>query len=217
MILYHGTTSVFLEKILKEGLRCLDSFDFGVYLTNSKEDALGFAKYQIEKQKWIDKSGGEPVVLSVDVPEEKLEKGIREGTFIYHGNPIMNIKVVGKKASIIDYPRETLDPDVWIQSKESITLQPKVEQTLLDSVFSALDDLDLDEDSLKELYVYGSILTTQYTNSSDIDSRIVLKKEPVNEKYPELIGEDLADFLGEAIKGVKIEGSDHVINFSIII
>lgn len=59
MLLYHGTNSIRLEKILQEGLS-------SPYLTNSESLASYYAEVSYEEE------GGEPILLEVEVDETKL-------------------------------------------------------------------------------------------------------------------------------------------------
>ena len=67
MILYHGTSSVFLTKILTEGLRSYFHDDNHIYLTSNMSEARGWAEMRVLERTDATGHGGAPVVLEVCV------------------------------------------------------------------------------------------------------------------------------------------------------
>lgn len=122
------------------------------------------------------------------------------------------------QASAIDYVREELDQEIWNISGEQVSLQPKVQDQIEDIVYSAIDDLDLPDNSVKDIFIYGSILSNQYNSETDVDARVVLDPEIVYEKYGEKItGDDLFDLTQDTIHGILLADTKHPFNATIII
>jgi len=123
-----------------------------------------------------------------------------------------------KFASILDYIRETLDRDIWDLSEKEVKLQPHVKDQIEDIVYSAIDDLELPDDAVKDVFIYGSILTNQYNPKTDIDARIVLDPEKVYERFgKEITGDDIFDLIIEQVHGIPVGHTKHPLNCSVII
>jgi predicted nucleotidyltransferase len=120
-------------------------------------------------------------------------------------------------ANILDYARDDLDQNIWNTKEDKITLQENIRNEILDIVYSAVDDLDLTYEAVKQLYIYGSILTNRYNSRSDLDVRIVLDKEIVNIMYPNATGDDLYELIKDKIHGVKLLDTDHLFNATLYI
>ena len=121
-----------------------------------------------------------------------------------------------KTHSVIDYVRDDLDSDVWAISDKSILLQSNIRGQILGIVYAFLDDMFIPEDKLISVYVYGSILSNQFTTQSDIDCQICINKEYANKEFPGLTGEDLYDILKENLHGLELEGTPHLLNCTIV-
>jgi len=122
-----------------------------------------------------------------------------------------------RQQSVIDYVREDLDPDIWTLEDDEVKLRPEVKTQLIDTVMSALDDFDIPESAVKGLFVYGSLLTNQYNKKTDLDCRVLLYKEPMEERYPGLTGEEIFDYLRGQLHDMPLEDSRHPLNVSIMI
>jgi hypothetical protein len=122
-----------------------------------------------------------------------------------------------KQGSILDYVREDIDQDLWQIDSGEIKLRPEIRTQILDIVGSALDDFAIPESALKGLYIYGSILTNQYNDKTDVDCRILLSKEAVEDVYPELTGDDIFDIIEDQVHGVLLGETQHPLNCSVII
>lgn len=122
-----------------------------------------------------------------------------------------------KQGSILDYVRGDIDQDLWQTDSGEIKLRPEIRTQILDIVGSALDDFAIPESALKGLYIYGSILTNQYNDKTDVDCRILLSKEAVEDVYPELTGDDIFDVIEDQVHGILLGETQHPLNCSIVI
>jgi hypothetical protein len=131
------------------------------------------------------------------------------------GHPIEAKMKIG---SVIDYIRDGLDDEIWDTTGEEVTLQENINNEVLDVVFSALDDLDLPQEALTGLFIYGSILSNQYNANTDVDCRIVLDPETVYEKYGDgTTGDALLDLTFDIVHGELLGNTQHPFNCTIII
>lgn len=131
----------------------------------------------------------------------------------------MNLALENTKlGSIIDYPRDQLDQSIWDISGDEIQLQPEIKKEIMDIVYSALDDLDLPYDALKNVFIYGSILTNQYNKNTDVDARIVLEPKPTQARFgDDITGDTLYDLVVDVVHGVNLGDTKHPFNATIII
>lgn len=120
--------------------------------------------------------------------------------------------------SIIDYPKEVLNEEIWNKNGKVYTLNEEVEEFILDIVYTFLDSVDLPESSLVEVFVYGSMLSNQYNEETDIDARILLDPEEVYKTYGEEIsGDDLFDMAEDIIHDIKVLDTRHPLNMTVVI
>jgi hypothetical protein len=69
--------------------------------------------------------------------------------------------------SVLDWPRESLAPDVWVKGNRFYTLRPELRQRIL-------TDIERIPEQLRETVVMiGSICTYNYNDTSDLDVHIV--------------------------------------------
>jgi hypothetical protein len=120
-------------------------------------------------------------------------------------------------ASIIDYPRKGLDEAIWDTTGEELQLQPNIRDEIEDIIGSFMDDLDLPTEALIDVFIYGSMLTNQYNSKTDVDARILLDPEIIEEHYPGIVGRDLYDLTRDTIHGVPLGDTKHPFNASVII
>ena len=123
--------------------------------------------------------------------------------------------------SIIDYPRDTLDPQIW-ESDPSVhggyTLVEDIKQQITDAFVTFLDAVGLPEDSIVAVYLYGSIMSNQYNDETDVDGRILLDPQIVYDVYgDEILGDDLFDMAEGIIHDVILEGTKHPLNMTVVI
>lgn len=76
--------------------------------------------------------------------------------------------------SSIDFPRETLDQNIWLKDGDRFTIQPDVKETIFKYLreYPRKDLLDIAQD----INIVGSIGTNQYDDAADVDVHIVPKK-----------------------------------------
>jgi len=122
-----------------------------------------------------------------------------------------------KKASIIDYPRRELDKSIWKIDDEELALQPNIKDDIADIVGSFLDDLDLPEESIIDVLIYGSILTNQYNSQTDVDARILLDPKIISQYYPGMTGDQLYDVTMDTVHGVLLGNTKHPFNATIVV
>jgi hypothetical protein len=120
---------------------------------------------------------------------------------------------MSRLASIIDYVRDGLDPKLW----EKDRLRPEIRDEMEDIVYSMLDDLELPEQALLGVYIYGSILTNQWNPKTDVDVRILLDPELVYKKYPKVTGDDIFDMVIEKIHDIPLGETQHPFNATVVI
>lgn len=120
-------------------------------------------------------------------------------------------------ASIIDYPRKELDTSIWNIEGEELELQPNIKDEIEDIIGSFLDDLNLPEEAIIDVFIYGSILTNQYNSKTDVDARVLLDPDIVFEHYPDITGKYLYDLTRDSIHGVPLGNTQHPFNASVVI
>jgi len=157
--------------------------------------------------------------LSASPHVEKWDKEL-ERAFGYPVEEIQERKykamshLLQKLAAVIDYPRDTLSTDLF---KDNKVLLPKIEDFIYDIVYSTLDDLEIPEDALKALYIYGSILTNQWVGTTDVDLRILLDAAKTHAAYPEYNGEQLFDLVKDSLDSTYVGETQHVLNATFVI
>jgi hypothetical protein len=124
---------------------------------------------------------------------------------------------MSKHGSVLDYVREDLDQNIWLIEDEEVKLLPEIRTQILDVVGSALDDFDIPESALEGLFVYGSILTNQYNNKTDVDVRVLLNKEVMDDLFPGVSGDDIFEYLEDQLHGIKLGDTEHPLGCSIVI
>jgi hypothetical protein len=124
---------------------------------------------------------------------------------------------MARKASIIDYPREGLDESIWDIDGNTLKLQPRINDEIVDITRSFLDDLDLPEEAIIDVLLYGSMLTNQYNSKTDLDARILLDPEIISEHYPSMTGDELYDLTMDTIHGVLLADTQHPFNATVVI
>lgn len=122
-----------------------------------------------------------------------------------------------KLSSVIDYVRIGLPKEIWDVTEDSVELQPEIEDEILDIAQSFLDDLDLPQEALKDILIYGSILTNQYNKKTDIDARFLLDEKITHEKYPGVMGDELYEWSQGTIKGILLGDTQHPFNATVVI
>ena len=120
-------------------------------------------------------------------------------------------------ASIIDYPRTELDKTIWKTNGETLQLQPGIKDEIADIIGSFLNDLDLPEEAIKDVFIYGSILTNQYNTQTDVDARILLDPEALEAHYPGMTGDELYDLTIDTVHGILLGDTKHPFNATIVI
>jgi len=121
------------------------------------------------------------------------------------------------RASIIDYPREDLASDIWENSDDGPVLKEAIADEVEDMVYSFLDDAGIPEEALVDLLIYGSILSNQYNSKTDVDARIVLDPEIIEETFGEITGDDLYEMGKELIHDILLGGTKHPFNATVVI
>ena len=92
-----------------------------------------------------------------------------------------------KFASILDEPRETLDPEIFdLESEEQA---PKIRSDVREEILSKLYELGVDPSDYKAVYFIGSSASFQYDKSSDIDITVI------TDNVDEGINKDISDSL----------------------
>ena len=121
-------------------------------------------------------------------------------------------------SSVIDFPRKELDPSLWQEREGEISLLPEIEDQVKSTVDSFLDAAGIvDPGALKGLFIYGSILTNQWNPGTDVDGRILLDKDWMEEQLPGITGDDLFDEFYTDIHGILLGDTKHPLNLSVVI
>lgn len=122
-----------------------------------------------------------------------------------------------RHASIIDYPKEGLCKEIWDTTGGAFQLQPEIKDEIDDIVQSFMYDLNLPEEALIDVFIYGSILTNQYNSKTDVDARILLDPEVMEKQMPGVTGDELYDMSMEIIHGVELGDTKHPFNATVVI
>jgi len=120
-------------------------------------------------------------------------------------------------ANVLDYVREGLDNDIWDIETDNITLKNNVRDDIEDIIYSFLDDVSLPEDVLEGVFLYGSMLTKQWNDKTDLDCRIILNRKLMDEYMPGATGDDLFDMARDTLMGIPIGNTKHPLNCTIVI
>lgn len=131
--------------------------------------------------------------------------------------------------SILDFPREKLDPKVWdILANGRPVLRPEIEEQLVTRVVSFYNDMNLLKKEatkdrpfgwIKGIYADGSMLTYQYSDYSDFDLYIVVDFEEFRKQNNIQFGtnKEIASFLTKlnrkALDGFYLEDTEHPVSF----
>lgn len=126
-------------------------------------------------------------------------------------------KSIKKLSAVIDYPREDLCLEIWDVGAELPKLKTEIKEEIEDIVYSAISDLGLPNNAVKDILVYGSLLTNQYNQSTDLDARVVLDDEVVHATYPDATGDDLYKYVKNLIQGETLNDTDHPFNATLVV
>ena len=110
--------------------------------------------------------------------------------------------------SIIDIPRNSLDPTVFSFEENS---NPILQSSIRSQIMKDIDRISKAY-PVSDFFIIGSILTRRYTPSSDID--VCVELETRGEKNPFSISELLA--ATKALNGKLATGTTHPINYKLI-
>lgn len=123
-----------------------------------------------------------------------------------------------KLASVIDYIRDELDKDIWLVEGKEVKLHPHISEQIQDVAYSAIDDLELPDNAVKDIFIYGSILSNQYNPKTDCDCRILLDPEIVYKKFgKDVTGDLLFDHIIEQVHGIPLGHTKHPLNCTVVI
>jgi len=121
-------------------------------------------------------------------------------------------------ASIIDYPRKTLDPQLWNLSQETPILHSSVKDRIVTTLHDGLKSEFTEviwSSEIKNINLTGSIGTYSYNPESDIDIHIILDDY---KKLDNTYGEGFVDAVQEFVRGESMSGwtiGDHPVNYYI--
>lgn len=97
-------------------------------------------------------------------------------------------KVLTVKSSRIDFPREGLSEEIWVNESSGYVLRPDVEKKIYQHILNNSSPLDLAY-IVESMRVVGSMGTNKYLDDSDLDIHILIDldklKEYHGEKTPE--------------------------------
>lgn len=77
------------------------------------------------------------------------------------------------RESSIDFPKDTLDPDVWVKSDAGYLLSPEVKDEII-RLLALYPDSNL-YDMCKDIWIVGSMTTNLYQDDADVDVHLHLK------------------------------------------
>ena len=117
----------------------------------------------------------------------------------------MNINSIIKNLteSVIDFQHDKLDPRIF---KDDDNIKPEVRHQILKGAKEIHD-----KEKVVSVYIVGSGITYNYTDSSDIDVNVELKRNISDESY-----QDLVEFVRSDLNEVNAVGSQHPINYFIV-
>jgi predicted nucleotidyltransferase len=129
-----------------------------------------------------------------------------------------------KKASIIDYPKASLCPQMWDLSKQSPVIKTDVRNKILSILRKVLSINFVNYKKwVSEVTLTGSMVTNQYTPETDVDVNVSIDYDVFRECNPDLTRHisndlDLRNFIRNKVyklNGEKVAG-DHLVKFFVI-
>ena len=190
---YHASPKKFRESIKRFGLDPTkmpeERWSSGgeVYLFNNLSSVEWYANY------FSNMDPAEPFdiweITGIEESQLEIDVGLTsdgdedEGSRVYQGviepSKLRLVKTVGTRfeASIIDYPRRTLDPQVWDLTGDLPMLNADVKTKIMGHFFEGLEKrypgVQWNE-FLGDMNITGSIGTYQWVGSSDVDVHVIV-------------------------------------------
>lgn len=135
------------------------------------------------------------------------------------------VKTNEKKASVVDYTRPTLSPQVWDLDSDPPKMRGSVREKILSRFMAAMKKAGLHRPLVwvKNIWVAGSITTYNYTETSDIDVNIEINGNKFKSEYPEfrdMSDKDIVSYLYDVIKPVEdkdLAGTSHAVSFIFVV
>lgn len=129
-----------------------------------------------------------------------------------------------KTASVIDLPRETLDPKTWDTSKKPSPLLPQHREFILKNLHDYLKSVGIEgnEQWVNFLYADGSLLTYQWADDSDFDTYMLINWDMFRAANVGLMLElmsnnDIASLLTKlfrkSLDGKLLPGTNHPVTY----
>lgn len=109
--------------------------------------------------------------------------------------------------SVLDVPKESLDPELWDIDEELPKLHSDVSFQIVHRLKTWWVSQDLPLEALKGIYLVGSEATVQYSPSSDIDITVVFDDEDIDQ---ETLKEKAIE---SGLNGKPLEGTSHPVNY----
>ena len=133
------------------------------------------------------------------------------------------VKTKDKKASVIDYTRPTLPPQIWDVEKDPPSLRNSIRDGIMKLLLDALEKAEMFRpfEWIKAVYLQGSIVTYNYTDNSDIDVVVIFDQKKIRKAFPELqklSDDDVEKYLRNIIykyNGKPLRGTTHPITFAV--
>jgi hypothetical protein len=100
--------------------------------------------------------------------------------------PIYSSKKVG---SVLDIPRDVLDPDLWEMGEIPI-LRKEVKEEILSKVYDWLEKQGVGSDWIRDIYFIGSSAGYQWRKTSDIDITLIPDPVALKNSAERVFGED---------------------------
>lgn len=111
--------------------------------------------------------------------------------------------------SILDYVKPTLAPNVWEEDDKGVTLRPEIEKQILDTLGSAFKKLGSEmDDFVASIYIIGGITSRQWTDKSDIDVTVVVRKDMSDKAYGAI-----REYVVNNLNGEVAADTQHPVNY----
>lgn len=112
-------------------------------------------------------------------------------------------------ASIIDYPRRTLDQKIWDVSVSPPIMREDIKNEIMKTLIDGLKSHGYRfEEVIDSVHLTGSIGTTQYVPGTDIDVHLIPAVD-----LSEDVSEDISGIVRKELSGWTAGDSDHVVNY----
>lgn len=131
------------------------------------------------------------------------------------------VKAAEKKASVIDYTRPTLSPQIWDLEEDPPIIRESVRKEILGNLMGGLIDHGFEKpwSWIRSIVLEGSIVTYNYNETSDVDVTIDFDLKKMKKVIPDLGDlptDSIRDLLKRAVSKYserEISGTTHPVTY----